>query len=79
LNAYELTFSELTTFEPSKVVAPKVASLDARQAKTAVELTWKDVAVNEAPDLTLFELEPPEGIPVVEVDANGDPRQPPAQ
>lgn len=76
LNAYELEFSDITTFnaDTQPVTAPKTASLDAKLAKTKVELTWKEVAVNEAPDLTLFDLEPPEGIPVVEVDANGDPK-----
>jgi hypothetical protein len=37
------------------------------------------VAINEAPDMTLYDFEPPEGVPVVEVDANGDPSQPAAQ
>jgi hypothetical protein len=81
LNAYELEFSDLTTFnaDTQPVVAPKTAALDAKVAKTRVELVWKDVTVNEAPDLTLFDLAPPEGVPVVEVDENGDPRQPPAK
>jgi hypothetical protein len=81
LNAYELEFSELTTFnaQTQPVIAPKTAALDAKIARTRIELVWKDVAVNEAPDMTLFELTPPEGVPVVEVDANGDPRQPPPQ
>lgn len=81
LNAYELEFSDLATFNPDTqpVIAPRSAVLDAKSAKTRVELVWKEVAVNEAPDLTLFDFEPPEGVPVVEVDANGDPRQPPAQ
>jgi hypothetical protein len=38
-----------------------------------VELTWKDVTLNEAPDLSMFELEAPEGVPVVELDAQGKP------
>lgn len=74
LNAYDLTFTDLST--ENGVTLPKHASLDARSAKTAVALVWKDVTVNEAPDLTLYEFEPPEGIPVVEVDANGDPSEP---
>ena len=68
-NAYDLEFSDLST--ENGVTLPKHAALDARTVKTSVELVWKDVTVNEAPDLTLFEFEPPEGIPVVEVDANG--------
>lgn len=73
LNAYELEFGDLATI--NGVTLPKQATLDARSARTKVELVWKDVAVNEAPDLTLYEFEPPEGIPVVEVDENGDARQ----
>jgi elongation factor G len=45
----------------------------------ATTVAWKDITVNEAPDLTLFDLEPPEGVAVVEVDASGNPRQPPPQ
>jgi len=77
LQAYDVAFSDLTT--EGGVTLPKHAALDARSAKTSVELVWKDVAVNEAPDLSLFDFEPPEGIPVVEVDANGFPSQPPPQ
>lgn len=75
LNAYELEFEDLAT-DDQGVTLPKHASLDARSAKTKVELVWKDVAINEAPDLTLFEFEPPDDIPVVEVDANGAPSEP---
>jgi hypothetical protein len=74
LQAYDVAFSDLTT--EGGVTLPRHAALDARSAKTSVELVWKDVAVNEAPDLSLFDFEPPEGIPVVEVDANGFPSQP---
>lgn len=70
LNVYELAFGELSPFGGATL--PKTINLDAKSSKTALELVWKEVAVNEAPDMTLFELEPPEGVPVVEVDANGD-------
>ena len=73
-NAYELEFKDLST--ENGITLPKHAALDAQSVKTKVELIWKDVAVNEAPDLTLYEFEPPEGIPVVEVDANGQPLPP---
>lgn len=69
VNAYELEFSDLST--DNGVTLAKRASLDAQSAKTRVELVWKDVVANEAPDLTLYEFDPPEGIPVVEVDAAG--------
>lgn len=74
LNAYALDFEDLST--ENGVTLPRHATLDARSAKTKVELVWKDVAVNEAPDMTLFDFEPPDEIPVVEVDANGAPREP---
>lgn len=74
LDAYDLAFADLVT--EGGVTLPRHASLDARSARTSVELVWKDVAINEAPDLSLFDFEPPEGIPVVEVDANGFPIQP---
>lgn len=77
LNAYDLSFSEVVT--EGGVTLPKQAVLDATSAKTRVELVWKDVTINEAPDLSLYDFEPPEGIPVVEVDANGVPSEPPAQ
>ena len=75
LNAYALDFEDLVP-DDKGVTWPKHASLDARSARTKVELVWKDAALNEAPDMTLFDFEPPDGIPVVEVDANGAPSEP---
>jgi Domain of unknown function (DUF4292) len=72
LAAYELTFPELRI--QGQVTFAKSLVLEAASQKTRLELTWKDVALNEAPDLTLFELEPPEGASVVEVDGTGAPR-----
>lgn len=74
LDAYELEYGDLSV--EGGLTVPKRLLLDAKSANTSLELKWNEVAVNQAPDLTLFELEPPEGVPVVEVDANGDPRQP---
>ncbi|MFO0596876.1 MAG: DUF4292 domain-containing protein [Myxococcaceae bacterium] len=74
LAAYDLDFGDVANF--GTVSLPKTVVLDAKQVKTRLELNWKDVAVNESPDLTLFDLEPPADVPVVEVDENGDPRQP---
>ena len=61
LNAYELDFEDLST--ENGVTLPRHATLDARSAKTKVELVWKDVAINEAPDMTLFDFEPPDEHP----------------
>ncbi len=77
LDAYDLSFSDLS--DEGGVTLPKTARLVAKQVKTSIELSLKSITVNDAPDLTLFELQAPEDIPVVEVDAKGDPRQPPAQ
>jgi hypothetical protein len=66
---YAIDADELTDYGPATL--PKHLTLDAPTAKTKVELLYKDITVNETPELTLFELEPPEGIPVVEVQANG--------
>lgn len=74
LNAYGLEFEDLSV--ENGVTLPRHATLDARSAKTKVELVWKDVTLNEAPDMTLFDFEPPDEIPVVEVDANGAPSEP---
>lgn len=69
LSTYAIDADELTDF--GSATLPKHLTLDAPSAKTKVELLYKDITVNEAPELTLFELEPPEGIPVVEVQADG--------
>jgi hypothetical protein len=77
LAAYELSFEDVVTQQG--LTLPRKAILDAPGAGTHVELAWKEVAVNEAPDLTLYQFDPPEGVPVVEVDAEGKPSEPPAQ
>ena len=69
LAAYGLTFAEVTEYGP--VSLPRTAAIDAPTAKTAVELHWKDVALNETPDDALFDLSAPEGVPVIEVDGSG--------
>lgn len=75
--AYDLAFANLVT--EGSATLPKQVLLDAKSARTSIELVWKEVEINGAPDLTLFDLEPPEGVPVVEVDASGKPREPAPQ
>lgn len=77
LAAYDLAFDDLV--KEQGLTLPRKAILDAAAAQTHVELAWKEVALNEAPDLSLYQFEPPEGVPVVEVDADGKPSEPPAQ
>jgi hypothetical protein len=69
LKAYDVEAADLTPY--GTVSLPRTLRLDARQAKTHLELTFKDLAVNEAPDLTMFEMSAPEGVPVIEVDERG--------
>jgi outer membrane lipoprotein-sorting protein len=53
------------------VVFPREVRLIAEVAETELRLRYSDVTLNAPPDLTLFELAPPEGARVVEVDARG--------
>ncbi len=66
---YDLAFDDFK--EQGAVVFPKEVKLMAEVAQTELRLHYSDVALNGPPDLTLFELEPPEGARVVEVDARG--------
>jgi hypothetical protein len=67
--AYDLAFEN---FEQSDAfVFPKKVKLMVPRAKTELEVRYTDVTLNAAPDLTLFELTPPEGAKVVPVDESG--------
>lgn len=55
--------------EISGVTFPKHAVLTANGAR--MELSWKDVELNVPPEDSMFDMSPPEGVPVVEVDARG--------
>lgn len=72
LNAYDLDLGEVTALGGGGSFAKRV-QLTFAHAKTSVELTWKEFEVNQPADLSMFELEAPEGVPVVEVDAQGRP------
>lgn len=50
---------------------PKEVKLIAAVAETELRMRYSDVTLNGPPDLTLFELSPPEGARVVEVDDRG--------
>jgi hypothetical protein len=75
LRAYDVEFSDIAAY--GAVTLPRRIQLVAPSAKTTVELTWKDVTVNEPPDLTLFDLSAPEDVPVVELDEEGNLRHAP--
>ncbi len=74
LKTYDVEFADIETV--SNVPMPKKIIVNAEAAKTRLELSWKDIALNEAPDLTLFDMTPTEGVPVVDVDADGRAAQP---
>lgn len=75
VRAYDLELGEVTAY--GGVTVPKKLILDVAHAKTHLELTYKDITVNEPPDASLFDATPPEGMPVVEVDEKGVPREAP--
>jgi len=70
--AYDAEFGDLTAF--GAVSYPKRVVLDSKATQTHVELVTKDIALNEPPDMTLFEINAPEGVPVIEVDERGEAR-----
>ncbi len=72
IDAYDLQFENLEAV--GAATYPRRVVLIANSAKTRIELNYKDVAVNEPPDLTLYEITAPANVPVVEVDERGVPR-----
>jgi outer membrane lipoprotein-sorting protein len=73
---YDLAFENFQG-EGSQVF-PKEVKLTAETAQTELRLRYSDVSLNARPDLTLFELAPPEGARVVEVNAQGQEVRPQA-
>jgi hypothetical protein len=74
--AYQLAFDDHADY--GKIVFPRHLVLRAPEASVDVDLRYTQVTLNESPDLTLFDVEPPEGVRVVEVDAEGRPVSSPA-
>ncbi|ADO73219.1 DUF4292 domain-containing protein [Stigmatella aurantiaca] len=66
---YDLAFEDFK--EKGNQVFPTQVELVAEVAQTELRLRYSDVTLNAPPDLTLFELTPPEGARVVEVDERG--------
>ena len=69
VQAYDVAFEALEDI--GRLVYPRRVIVTTPELKA--ELSYKDVQVNQAPDLTMFELEPPPRVPVTEVDALGQP------
>lgn len=70
--AYDVEQGRVTAY--GGVSFPKHLTLAVPQAHTRLELDWKELSVNEAPDLSLYDLAPPENVPVVDVDGEGRPK-----
>jgi outer membrane lipoprotein-sorting protein len=66
---YDLAFDDFK--QEGLALFPKEVKLIAEVAETELRLRYSDVTLNAPPDLTLFELAPPEGARVVEVDSRG--------
>ncbi len=72
--AYDLLLEDED--EVKGVRISRKVTLIADAAKTTLELKYKDVAVNEPPEATLFDVAPPPDVRVVEVDEAGNPLTP---
>lgn len=66
---YDLAFDDFK--QRGELLFPGKVKLDAEVAQTKLELRYQQATLNGRPDLTLFELAPPEGAKVVEVDERG--------
>lgn len=67
--AYGLEYDHFK--EQGELVFPHDVKLTASTADTSLGLRYTDISLNQSPDLTLFELSAPEGVPVVDVDEGG--------
>ncbi len=72
-DTYDLDFENIE--EVGALTYPRRVILSSARAKLRIELNYKDVVVNEAPDLSMYEMTAPANVPVVEVDAMGVPRE----
>jgi hypothetical protein len=66
---YDLGFDDFQ--EKGSLIFPGKVELVAEQAKTQLQVRYQQISLNGRPDLTLYELLPPEGAKVVEVDERG--------
>jgi hypothetical protein len=86
LEAGEVTqtvWVDTLTFRPLKSEVRGTRAYDltltAEAAKTVLELRYKDVTLNDAPDPAQFEIAAPPDVPVVALDEAGNPQGPPRQ
>lgn len=67
--AYALEHDEVVL--QGGVTFPKRTRLELPVQRATLDLRWRDVTLNQAPDAAAFQVEPPEGVPVVDLDAAG--------
>ncbi len=70
VNSYDATFANLDALAGG-VTYPRKVTLQAPAASITLELLYKNVEVNQTPDLTLYEMEAPANVPIVDVDEQG--------
>ncbi len=73
VDTYDLEFENIEEVGP--LTYPRRVILIAAKSEMRVELNYKDVGINETPDLTMYEMNPPANVPSIEVDALGVPRE----
>jgi Domain of unknown function (DUF4292) len=71
VTAYDLAFDDF--LERDDLSFPRDIVLASQAAKARLQLRYSDPTLNPPPDPERFTLQPPEGVPVVEVDARGEP------
>ena len=67
--AYGLEYGDFKEHGP--LVFPHEVKLVASTADTSLGLRYTDITLNQPPDLTLFDLTAPEGVPVIELGQGG--------
>jgi hypothetical protein len=70
--AYDLGFEDFLEREGAAAF-PRHLTVASQAAQARLELRYTELALDPPEDPALFLLEPPEGVPVVEVDARGAP------
>lgn len=71
-HAYDVTFEEFRGYRSTEY--PREITLNVPSEHTRLELTYRDVEINPQLAQPLFELAPPKGVQVIELDEAGQPR-----
>lgn len=72
-DTYDVEFDNIE--DVGSATYPRRVVLTSASTRVRVELNYKDVAVNELADPTLYDMTPPPNVPIVEVDERGVPRE----